>query len=70
MAYIQSSGGDPIPPETLTRMAEVLGFSIPAEDLDAISVALRDQLDSIKGLEDLDLEGIGPIHRFDARWYE
>lgn len=70
MAYTQSSGGEPVPPGTILRLAALAGLSIPEEDLEALSTALRDQLDSIARLETLDLSGIGPIHRFDARWHD
>ncbi len=70
MAYIQSSGGEPIPPEQIVDMASMLGFSIPREDLEALSAALRDQLASTQRLEILDLDGIAPDHHFDARWHD
>ena len=70
LAYIHSSGGEPIPPETIVHMAELFDLSIPSEDLETLSVALRDQLDSITRLQALDLEGVAPVHRFDARWHD
>lgn len=70
MAYIQSSGGEPIPPEQIVDMARLLDLSIAEEDLEALSIALRDQLASIQRLETLDLDGIAPSHHFDARWHD
>lgn len=70
MAYIQSSGGEPIPPEHIVDMARLLGLSIPREDLEALSTALRDQLASMQRLETLDLDGIAPENHFDARWHD
>lgn len=70
MAYIQSSGGEPIPPDRIVDMARLLGFSIPAEDLEAVATALCDQMASMQRLETLNLDGIAPSHPFDARWYD
>lgn len=70
MAYLQASGGDPIPHDLLIAMARALGLHIPEEDLAALSVALRDQLASVDRVEALDLAGISPVLRFDPRWHD
>jgi hypothetical protein len=70
MAYLQASEGAPIPPDQIQAFASLLGLSIPPEDLEELSTALRDQLSSIDRLEDLDLSGEGPPAFFDPRWHD
>jgi hypothetical protein len=70
MAYLQSAGGAPIPPDVLRTIARTLDLNIPEEDLEALSVALRDQLASIDRIEALDLTGIGSSGQFDPRWHD
>ena len=70
MAYLPSSGGEPVPTGQIRDLAQSLGLSIPEEDLEPLSTALRDQLASIERIEALDLDGIGPVLRFDPRWHD
>lgn len=70
MAYLQNSGGSPVPPDQIQAVASLLGLSIPTEDLEALSTALRDQLSSIDRLEVLDLSGVVPAPIFDPRWHD
>jgi hypothetical protein len=70
MAYLQSSGGDPISQDLILDMARVVGLVIPQEDLAPLSIALRDQLASIDRVEALDLDGVSPILQFDPRWHD
>lgn len=70
MAYLPSSGRDPISHNHIRDLALTLGMPIPEEDLDPLSTALSDQLASIERLDALDLDGIGPILRFDPRWHD
>jgi hypothetical protein len=70
MAYLQSSGGDPIPPEFITALGHAIGLVIPEEDLEPLSIALRDQLASIEKIEALDLTGVVAVHAFDPRWHD
>jgi hypothetical protein len=70
MAYLQSSGGEPIPHDLLVAMGRALDLPIPREDLEPLAVALRDQLASIERIEALDLTGVGPVLTFDPRWHD
>jgi hypothetical protein len=70
MAYLQSTGGEPIPPEQIEAMGRALDLVIPPEDLEALSTALRDQLASVERIESLDLTGIAPARQFDPRWHD
>ena len=70
MAYLQRAAGEPISRDVLLAMAQALDLTIPEEDLDALSAALRDQLASIERIEALDLRSIGSAGRFDPRWHD
>lgn len=70
MAYLQSTGGDPVAPDLIQAMARVFGLHIPEEDLAELGTALRDQLATIDRIEALDLSGIWPVRSFDPRWHE
>lgn len=67
MAYLQSSGGEPISFDELRSLARMLDLAIPEEDLESLSTAVRDQLASINRLGRLDLTGIAPVLQFDPR---
>ena len=70
MAYLHPAPGDPVPPETIRALASILGLSIPDEDIETLSTALRDQLASIDSLLALDLTGAPPPPAFDPRWHD
>ena len=70
MAYLHPASGDPVPPETIRALASILGLSIPDEDIETLSTALRDQLASIDALLALDLTGATPPPAFDPRWHD
>jgi hypothetical protein len=70
MAYLQSASGEPVPHDQILVMAEAVGLTIPQEDLDPLSTALRDQLASVDRIDALDLSGIGPVLQFDPRWHD
>lgn len=70
MAYLHATGGEPIPLETIATLGRLLGLAIPEEDLEALSVALRDQLAAIDAIESLDLSGVAPPVQFDPRWHD
>lgn len=70
MAYLQSTGGDPIPHEEITAMGRTLDMFVPAEDLEALSTAIRDQLGSLERIESLNLTGVSPAVQFDPRWHD
>ncbi len=70
MAYLPTSGGEPIAHDQIRALASAFGLSIPEEDLDPLSTALRDQLASIERIEALDLHGISPVLQFDPRWHD
>jgi Asp-tRNA(Asn)/Glu-tRNA(Gln) amidotransferase C subunit len=70
LAYLQPSGGEPIPAEQIQSLASLFGLTIPSEDLESLTTALRDQLASVARLETLDLSGVIPSPSFDPRWHD
>jgi Asp-tRNA(Asn)/Glu-tRNA(Gln) amidotransferase C subunit len=70
MAYLRPSGGSPLSPEQIQTLASLCDLSIPPEDIEALTTALRDQLASVARLETLDLSGIAPNPSFDPRWHD
>jgi Asp-tRNA(Asn)/Glu-tRNA(Gln) amidotransferase C subunit len=70
MAYLRASAGPPITPEELQTIAHVFGFPLPAEDIDRLSTALRDQLAAVESLAALDLTDVQPALQFDPRWHD
>jgi hypothetical protein len=54
----------------IVALGTLLGLTIPDEDLQPLSTALRDQLASVDRIESLDLEGASPAARFDPRWHD
>lgn len=70
MAYLRPSDAPPLPHETVRILAEAVGLVLPAEDLEPLAVALRDQFAGAGDLARLDLIDINPAGRFDARWYD
>lgn len=70
LAYLQSSGGEIVPPEQIQALAALIGLSIPAEDLEALATALRDQLASVRSIQALHAEDVSPPGAFDPRWHD
>lgn len=70
MAYLAPSNADPIPTSLIAAMGEALHLTIPEEDLNRLSTALRDQLASVERIESLDLDAISPPAQFDPRWHD
>lgn len=70
MAYLQPTGGEPIPHDVLRAIARTLDLTISDEDLDPLSTAVRDQLASLQRLDSLDLSGVAPVLQFDPRWHD
>ena len=70
MAYLPPSNADPIPTDLIVSLRKALGLSIPAEDLEALSAALRDQLASGGSIELLHPEDASPPAQFDPRWHD
>jgi hypothetical protein len=70
MAYLQSSDGEEIPQDLILEMATLVGLPIPEGDLEPLAAALRDQLASMRLIEELDLSGVAPVVRFDPRWHD
>ena len=54
--------------ETVKTLAGVAGISIPEEDLDPLVGALRNHLEGMASLEDLDIDEADPIVTLDPRW--
>jgi hypothetical protein len=53
---------------TLRALADAAGISIPAEDLDPLLAALRNNLDATRVLAAVPLLDEEPIVAFDPRW--
>jgi hypothetical protein len=70
MAYLQTSGGEPVSHDLILAMSRIYRLEVPEEDLEPLAIALRDQLASIERLEALDLAGIVPVLQFDPRWHD
>jgi hypothetical protein len=70
MTYLHASTGKPIARETILELSRLVGVSIPEEDLDQLSTALRDQLAAVDRIESLDLRGIAPRPCFEVLWHE
>lgn len=57
-----------ITPDTVRRLAEVAGITLPAEDVDSVVAALRAYRAAFRPLEDLDLTEVDPVVVTDPRW--
>lgn len=57
-----------ITPDTVRRLAEVAGITVPAEDMDSVVAALRAYRSAFKPLESLDLTEVDPVVVTDPRW--
>jgi hypothetical protein len=70
VAYLQPSDADPVPTDLIVALAAALDLTIPPEDLDELSTALRDQLASVRAVEALQPEDTSPPAPFDPRWHD
>ena len=57
-----------ITPDTVRRLAEVAGITVPAEDVDSVVAALRAYRSAFKAVEALDLTEVDPVVVTDPRW--
>ena len=57
-----------ITPDTVRRLAEVAGITVPAEDVDSVVAALRAYRSAFKPVEALDLTEVDPVVVTDPRW--
>jgi hypothetical protein len=57
-----------ITPDTVRRLAEVAGITVPAEDVDSVVAALRAYRSAFRPLETLDLTEVDPVVVTDPRW--
>ena len=53
---------------TLRALADAAGIAIPAEDLDPLLAALRNNLEATRTLAAVPLDDEEPIVAFDPRW--
>ena len=53
---------------TLRALADAAGIAIPAEDLDPLLAALRNNLEATRTLAAVPLDDEEPIAAFDPRW--
>ena len=68
MGYVKASDDASYPVETIAAMAGLLGLAIPPDDLPELATAVRNQLNSIRSIEELDLNDEMPAVEFDPHW--
>jgi hypothetical protein len=68
MGYVKPTSAQDIKPATIATLARLLGLQVSPEESTTLAANVRDQLASIKSLEDLDLTDIAPTLEFDPRW--
>ncbi len=54
--------------DTVRRLAEVAGITMPAEDVDSVVAALRAYRSAFEPVEALDLTEVDPVVVTDPRW--
>ena len=54
--------------DTVRLLAQVVGISLPEEDVDSVVAALRSYKSAFSALEALDLNEIDPVVVTDPRW--
>ena len=57
-----------ITPDTVRRLAEFAGLTLPDEDVDSVIAALRAYRSAFSVVEKLDLTEIDPVVVTDPRW--
>jgi hypothetical protein len=57
-----------ITPDTVRRLAEFAGITVPAEDVDSVVAALRAYRSAFEPVEALDLTEVDPVVVTDPRW--
>lgn len=57
-----------ITPDTVRRLAEVAGITMPDEDVDSVVAALRAYRSAFKPVDALDLTEVDPVVVTDPRW--
>jgi hypothetical protein len=68
VSYVKATSEESIAPEFLEAIARLLRLSVPPSDVSEVGDALRDQLASVRSLDELDLTDIMPAVEFDPRW--
>jgi Asp-tRNA(Asn)/Glu-tRNA(Gln) amidotransferase C subunit len=54
--------------DTVRRLAEVVGITVPDEDVDSVVAALRSYRSAFEAVEALDLTEVDPVVVTDPRW--
>jgi len=54
--------------DTVRRLAEVAGITVPDDDLESVVAALRTYRSAFKAVQDLDLTEVDPVVVTDPRW--
>ncbi len=70
MSYGRSKSDQSIDVERAAWLAEFLGLEVMPAELEALTLALSNQVSAIQGLERFNLTECSPIVKMDARWYE
>ena len=60
--------GQEINADTVRRLAQVAGITVPDEDVDSVVAALCTYREAFKALEKLDLTEVDPVVVTDPRW--
>lgn len=54
--------------DVVQTLARVAGITVPPEDVEPLIGALRNHLEGMASLEELDIDEADPIVTFDPRW--
>jgi hypothetical protein len=68
MGYVKPTSAEDIDPATIETIARLLGLNVPPLETTTLAASVRDQLASIRSLEELDLTDVMPALDFDPRW--
>ena len=59
---------DEVNEDVVLTLARVAGITVPDEDVQPLIGALRNHLEGMAALEELDIDEADPIVTFDPRW--
>jgi hypothetical protein len=68
MGYVKPTAAEDIDPVTIEAIARLLGLNVPSLETTTLAALVRDQLASVRSLEELDLTDVLPALDFDPRW--
>jgi Asp-tRNA(Asn)/Glu-tRNA(Gln) amidotransferase C subunit len=59
---------DTVDPQLVEELARAARIEVPAEDRELLTTMLQNQLDAIRLVQQVDVDGVEPIVSFDPRW--